>query len=110
MILLKAWWRLLCSPAKHYEIICWNVRGLGNPRTFRDVKSILYQRKPDIIFLSEIRCNHSKIVHLMNALNYKDGFSVSQQGSGGGICDMWNDNVLLSITSSSLYHIDVNIQ
>lgn len=91
------------------KILSWNVRGLNNPRTFRVVLDVLRRRSPDVIFLSEIRCDHSRIVALKTSLNLFNCFSVSSQWAGGGICILWNANVDISIISSSPYFIDTNV-
>lgn len=84
------------------KILCWNVRGISNPRTFRVVKDVIRRRNPDIIFLSEVRCEQSRLVSLKTSLNLT-------QGAGGGICILWNDKVSISVVSSSWHFIDTKI-
>lgn len=35
--------------------LCWNVRGLGNPQTFRFLKKLIASEDPELVFLSETK-------------------------------------------------------
>lgn len=73
------------------------------------VRNLISPRKLDIVFLSEIRCGHVKVSQLAKSLNFVDCYSLSHQGNGEGACILWNDNILLSVGSSSISYIDTNI-
>ncbi|CAB4313390.1 unnamed protein product [Prunus armeniaca] len=87
-------------------ILCWNVQGLGNPRTFRALRFLLRDKKPRIIFLSKTK----KLVRQMECVQRQLGmmgcFSVGREGRAGGLAFLWQHGVEVSILSSSPGHID----
>ncbi|KAA3456108.1 reverse transcriptase [Gossypium australe] len=52
------------------KIICWNVRGLGNPRAVKRLRFLLKQNNPDMVFLMETKID----VKRMEGIRRKCGF------------------------------------
>ncbi|CAL2240571.1 unnamed protein product [Prunus armeniaca] len=91
-------------------ILCWNVRGLGNPRTFRALRYLLIDKKLDVIFLSETKKTIQQMVGVSAQLEAMGHFSVSRNGCAGGLALLWQHGVKVSIRSFSSGHIDAMIE
>jgi exonuclease III len=52
------------------NVICWNCRGLGNPRTVRNLYRMIREKKPNVVFLMETKLRSNKMV----LMKYKMGF------------------------------------
>ena len=87
--------------------LSWNVRGLGNDRTFQILRSHVLEFKPDIVFLSETLCNHAWLEIIKIRLGFSGKLVVDKVGHSGGICLFWSDNVLVDLLGFSRHHIDV---
>lgn len=92
------------------KIMCWNVRGMGTPKTFRNVCDVLRHLSPPVVFLCETKCNDLSMNKLKFRLHYSGCFSVKSRGASGGLCLLWKSDVVVSIRSFSFYHIDALIQ
>lgn len=92
------------------KLISWNIRELGKDRAFREIKKILCEHKPKIMFL----CETKLLVQLMNkkaeALNFQHCFVVNSNGKGGGLAMMSSENVTVDIKSYNKHHIDAIAQ
>ena len=91
------------------KIVCWNVRGLGNPRTVRELKEVLRRYEPHVVFLSETRLTvkHSDV--LKYKLHFSYLFSVTRNRFGGGLALVWKEDNDMTILSYSKYNIDTVI-
>lgn len=89
--------------------LCWNVRGLGNPRTFPALKHVLHRYKPSLLFLSETKRNSYQMEIIRLKLNYDFCFSVGCSGYSGGLALLWNSDINISLLSYTKHHIDVLI-
>lgn len=58
------------------RILSWNVRGLGNPQTFRAVKKLIAFEDPKVIFLIEIKLEAKSLKKLRLKLKMEDCFGV----------------------------------
>ncbi|KAH9770133.1 hypothetical protein KPL71_012275 [Citrus sinensis] len=89
------------------KIISWNVRGLGNTRTFLAVKDILREHKPHILFVCETKLKQVQMSNMGKSLGFDNCFSVGRNRMGGGLALLWNYESDISIISYSNHHIDV---
>lgn len=91
--------------------LCWNVHGLGNPRTFRAVRNGLRQYDPHLLVLMETKCraNAKNLNKIKLSFNYSGCFSVDCVGRNGGLCLFWKEEVDVLIRSYSKFHIDASI-
>lgn len=64
------------APRVIMKFICWNVRGLGSPRAFKNTIEFLKMAKARLIFLSKTRCDEPRMRLLMNALGLNNLFTV----------------------------------
>lgn len=88
------------------KIISWNVRGLGNTRTFLALKDILRERKPHILFICETKLRPVQMTSRSKEMGFDNCFNVSRNGMGGGLALMWSNDVDVNIVSYSNHHID----
>ncbi|KAK6146582.1 hypothetical protein DH2020_020451 [Rehmannia glutinosa] len=89
------------------NILSWNCRGLGNPRTIRELRELIRIKSPHLVFLCETKSNHSSIDKLKNSLNLH-GISVESNGRSGGLALLWRKNIQVSLRVFSSHFIDVN--
>lgn len=92
------------------KILCWNVRGLGNPRTLRALCHEVQSVKPLLVFLAETKSDLRVGYKIKGSLNFKNYFIVPSKASGGGLALLWNLDLDVSIMSFSLGHIDWTIK
>ncbi|XP_042952162.1 uncharacterized protein LOC122289251 [Carya illinoinensis] len=58
------------------NILCWNCRGLGNPRTVQDLCSLAKDKRPKIMFLIETMIGTKKIEGIRRRVGYDQSFVV----------------------------------
>lgn len=90
--------------------LCWNCRGLGNPRTIQFLKDLIIQKKPKFVFLCETFSKRDKVEHLRSLLAFEGCFVVDAQGHSGGLAMLWKFEKEGSVLSFSQSHIDLQIQ
>lgn len=90
-------------------ILCWNCRGLGNPRTVQVLKDLVLSHRPDLVFLSETKCKQQRMGHIRAQLSFNGAFTVDAVGHSGGLAIMWKSPIQVALRSFSKFHIDVAI-
>ncbi|XP_019157949.1 PREDICTED: uncharacterized protein LOC109154672 [Ipomoea nil] len=90
--------------------ISWNCRGLGNPRTVRELTDLASQKKPDFIFLMETMVQRVHAERICVTLGFDGLFYVdpTPQG-GGGLALLWRKNNTESLLSYPKNHIDIEV-
>ncbi|PNT74869.1 hypothetical protein BRADI_1g23405v3 [Brachypodium distachyon] len=74
------------------NLLCWNCRGLGQPRTVRELERLVTVHKPKLLFVSET-CNRQKYVESLRwRLGLKHVITVTEDGKGGGLALFWDEN------------------
>ncbi|KAK9948392.1 hypothetical protein M0R45_003972 [Rubus argutus] len=66
------------------KLFCWNVQGLGRPRTLRALRNLLKEKTPDLVFLMETRMVDTQIANLATDVGLSNFIVVSREGLGGG--------------------------
>lgn len=92
------------------NLVGWNYRGLGQPRTVRVLKEMVKSHQPRILFLSETLVEGNKIETLASKIGYENFFSVDRQGRSGGLAVFWRNNVRCFVVDYSQNHIDINVK
>ena len=92
------------------KILCWNIRGLGNPRTVRALHDLVKSKVAQIVFLTETKAEVSTMERVRQRIGFKYGFHVPRVGLSGGLSLMWVEEIELSIQSYSRHHIDSLVQ
>lgn len=67
-------------------IICWNVRGLRNPRAVRRLHAFLKSYNLQIIFLMETKIDKLRMEGVKRKCGFKCGINVAAERSRGGLC------------------------
>ncbi|GLT53218.1 hypothetical protein SLA2020_265040 [Shorea laevis] len=106
---IQVWRWLLNSPASHHELISWNCRGLGNPRTVRDLCQMVKDKKPRFLFLMETKIKQHRLQHVRIKLGFEGLMAVDPVGLSGGIALLWRDAREVEIQNFSLRHISAII-
>ncbi|KAK6132366.1 hypothetical protein DH2020_033887 [Rehmannia glutinosa] len=91
------------------SIICWNCRGLGNPRTIQELRNTIRSKSPQLVFLCETKCNSPVIENLKQSFNFF-GFSVDARGHSGGLALLWSKDIVVSLRGYSDRYIDVDTE
>lgn len=86
--------------------ISWNARGLGNPRAFCDLRRLITERRPDVLFICETKLKACRTKLWNYYFNFEGLFSVDAQGRSGGLFICWKRSVEVHIKSYSCGHID----
>lgn len=92
------------------KILCWNARGLGNPRAFRVVSDLIQVRRLHVLFISETKCGDNCTNKIKRVGNFFGCLSVNSVGRKGGLCLLWTDEVNLEVLSYSQNHINTKIE
>lgn len=92
------------------RVLNWNVRGLGNSRTFLALQKILQQQRPQILFVSETKLTAKQMSNVSRKLKIENCLAVDRKGMGGRLAMLWNSDVNVNVTSFSNHHIDAQVQ
>jgi hypothetical protein len=91
------------------RLLCWNCRGLGNPRTVRDLHHMVIDKKPCFIFLIETLCMHKQMEKIRSLLGFEGLFVMNPVGRSGGLAILWKRKNSLEIFNYSRFHINAVI-
>jgi hypothetical protein len=92
------------------SLLCWNCRGLGNPRTVRVLHQLVKEKKPNFVFLIETLSSGSKMEKIRCKLAFEGLFVVNPVGRSGGLALLWKENSSLEIFNYSRQHINAIIR
>lgn len=92
------------------SLIIWNARGLGNPRAFRELRRLVAEKDPTLLFLSETKMRGSECRIWKNRLGFSGSFMVDCIGRSGGLALLWKESVDVILKSYSIGHIDCVIK
>lgn len=65
--------------------LAWNCRGLGNPRTVRDLCGLVRLHHPKIVLLSKTRMCENRSGNLRFKLGFRNSLAVGSNGLSGGL-------------------------
>ena len=83
--------------------------GLGIPKAIQELRYLLSEKDPKVIFLSKTKLDKDEFRRLMRKLNFQNGFKVPRIGLGGGLALLWGDNMDVDVQTFSPHHIDAMI-
>jgi hypothetical protein len=87
------------------SLLSWNCRGLGNPRTVRDLCQLVEEKKPRFLFLMETRIQQNRMQVVRNKLGFAGMLVVDPIGTSGGLALIWKEATEVEIQNFSLRHI-----
>lgn len=91
------------------KLISWNVHGLGNPGTFRALCKFISLEDPELVLVMETKSFSYHLEKIRICCRMTGCFGVGRVGLGGGLGLLWKEEVIVSLLSFSVGHIDVNI-
>ena len=86
--------------------LCWNCRGIRNPRTVYTLRDHVRRWTPYLVFLVETKVKQNRMEKIKFSLGFSNGLIVPSRGRSGGLALLWSTEVNLEIKSYSQYHID----
>ena len=89
------------------NIISWNCRGLGIPRSVRALTKLVRTEAPLLIFLVETKAKVPGVARLQAKLDYTQGIIVPSNGKSGGLALLWKEGTNVWTHKYSNSHIDV---
>ena len=91
------------------NVISWNCWGVGNPRTVRDLVSLVQAHSPSIVFLCETRQSKNKMKRLRSRLGLS-GFDASDNvGLSDGLALYWHESLSLDVKTINERYIDAYV-
>jgi uncharacterized membrane protein len=91
------------------SLLCWNCRGLGNPKVIRQVHCLVRVKKPRFVFLIETKVKSMKLQRLRCSIGFDGLFHVDPVGYSGGLVMFWKDDKEVQIVNFSQRHIMATI-
>jgi exonuclease III len=91
------------------NLLSWNCRGLGQPRTVQELIRLVRDHCPSIVFVSETRQQSYRVTNIKSQLGMNNCFTVDGQGKGGGLALYWKDSIMMDFLSYGLHHIDTSV-
>lgn len=92
------------------KMMCWNVRGLENPRNVYRLQHMLKFYNPHLVFFMETKVSVSRMERIRMKCGFVGGIDVGAAGSKGGLSVGWREGCLVNLRSYSKDFIDVDIQ
>lgn len=87
--------------------LSWNYRGLGNPEAVRELRKVVRQEAPALLFVMETKIRAKRVEVLQSQLGFAGCFAVDSEGLSGGIGLFWSTEVNVKLKNYSTGHIDV---
>ena len=89
--------------------ICWNCRGLGNPRTIGTLQKSILEEDPTLVFLMETKFTVEEMDEINHKLERSQGTIVPSVRRSGGLALLWKESLSVEVQTFSPRHIDVVI-
>ena len=81
------------------NLLGWNYRGIGNPRTVGALREYVRWWDPKVVFLSETKMKINRMKRVKEKINFANGFYVQREGKSGGLAMFWRKEMNLEIKS-----------
>ncbi|XP_059451003.1 uncharacterized protein LOC132181787 [Corylus avellana] len=91
------------------SIMSWNCRGLGNPRTVRDLCRLVKVKKPEMVFLMETIMGKTKMERIRRRLGFPNMLVVDCVGKSGGLALLWTETIEVEVQNYSSRHINAKV-
>ena len=87
------------TPLGAMNSLCWNCRGIGNPRTVFVLRDYMRRWNPKLVFLSETKIKSRRMEIVKYRLGFSNGLIVPSRGRRGGLSLLWSRDTNLEIKS-----------
>ena len=64
--------------------LVWNCRGLGNPRTVKELGGYIRAKDPAVVFLAETWADEARLKEVQRNIEFDNLFFVERNPRGGG--------------------------
>ena len=88
------------------SLLFWNVRGLGNRRTIRELEKYIRAQDPIALFLAETWVGEARLIDLCSKLGFDHYWVTPQVNRLGCLILYWKNIITIEVMSSSANHID----
>jgi hypothetical protein len=88
------------------RILSWNCRGLGNPRTERDLCLLVKEKCLILVSLMETKLRKEKMELIHCKLGFKNLFVVDSVGKSDDLALLWGEEIIVDIQNFSRRHIN----
>lgn len=88
----------------------WNGQGLGNQKAVRELRSIVKQEGPALVFVMETKISADRVKAMRTLLGFAGCFAVNSEGLSGGIGLFWLDDFDVDVKNFSTGHIDAMVR
>ncbi|KAL0009992.1 hypothetical protein SO802_005100 [Lithocarpus litseifolius] len=88
------------------SLLFWNVRGLGNRRTVRELEGFIRAQDPTALFLAETWVGEDRLIGLCLELGFDQFWVTPQANRLGCLALFWKNSLKISVSSASPNHID----
>ena len=92
------------------SLLIWNCRGLGNPRTVRELGDYIQAKDPSVVFLAETWTDNDRLDQVLRNFDFVNKWSIPSGNRGGGLVLLWKEDIRITVEDSSKYYIDVLIE
>jgi exonuclease III len=75
------------------NLLAWNCRGLGLPRTVQELVQLIRTYRPKILFICETKLGDKKIKELRWRVGLRKCITQSGKGKGGGIALYYDEQL-----------------
>ena len=89
------------------NLLSVNYRGCGRPEAVQELRHVVEERRPAVVFLMETRMGEECAFGLKRDLGFSNAIVVKSEGLSGGLALFWRQDVVVAEMSKSKSHIDV---
>ena len=89
------------------NILSVNYRGCGQPKAVQELRLLVEEKKPAVLFLMETKMGDERALGLQRKLGFPNAIVVKSEGLSGGLLLLWQRSVVVVELSKSRSHIDV---
>ncbi|KAA3453752.1 reverse transcriptase [Gossypium australe] len=80
---------------------------VGESTGLRRLRYLCKQQNPRIVFLMETKLDQKRMERVRRMCGFSSGLEIEAEGSRGGLCLAWKDDIVVTLRSYSKWHIDV---
>ena len=92
------------------NLLSFNCRGGGNPRTAGEIVTLVQSHSPTLVFLCETRQKKEKIKRLRGRLGLRGFAGMDSEGLSGGLALFWHETMEVEVLEVTDRYIDVLVR
>lgn len=91
------------------KILSWNCQGLGRALTVRNLRDLVKNNNPSIIFLMEKKIKSGRIKKISRRCDFSQELYIEPEGLSGGLALWWHSSISLTVLykSKNIIHTQV---